>query len=130
MMETTRRRLLGTISSGGGLTALAGCQSNPGEAERESIEVMIENFTSQAVTAEVTALYRETVLFEHTYELSAGHADESLSVPKQPTRVRVNVIGGPELDADYSAPLDCSSAEVNVWIEPEGISLNNGCVSG
>jgi hypothetical protein len=113
--------------------AVAGCSTLVGDGgdattSRPTLEVFLANELPTDATITVSAFRGDERLFEHTYHLEAGHGDESQTVVGIPTAVRVGVDGGRSTAVSFSTPADCDDPEINVWVEPDVISVNNGCV--
>lgn len=124
-----RRSVLNSLVVGVGCF-VAGCGSRrSGDDTETRLEVFVANHRSDPLTAEVTGFRRENRIFSHTYQLGAGKADEAQSMPTAPTRIVVNV-DGRSTEHDFAFPSSCESLEINILIDSEGPSINNGCHSG
>jgi hypothetical protein len=126
-----RQLLFGSLPGWTGL--LAGCSSLLG-ADRSTehkpqLEVLVTNGIEESVQATITASQGSTELFSNTYQLEPGYGDESKSVVGTPTKTRVSLQNGRTVTSEYSAPRPCESPEINIRIQPDEITVNNGCIT-
>lgn len=112
--------------------SVAGCGSllgeQPSTPHEPELEVLVVNATDATIAVTVVAYRGDESVFEHTYHLGPGKADESEAVPEVPTAVEVDVRDGVRVQTDYSVPATCESPEVNVTVSPEEVDVDNGCV--
>ena len=125
-MKFTRRAVLSIGLS----LSIAGCPTIDTERSRSGnqIEVFVGNLRRENITITVKATDESgTILFNHTYQLRKGHADESKSVPTDSQTIEAIVEDGPQEKFEFSVPLECEHPQVNIWVRTDSIDLNNGC---
>ena len=126
-----RKVLLGGIAGCVGI--LAGCSSirsqNQPEEPKPQLEVYVANALEKSVRVTITALRGSTEFFSHSYTLGPGEGDESESFVGTPTVVTVAIQNSRTVTREYSVPPTCESPDLNITIEPDEISVTNGCVT-
>jgi len=107
------------------LAVLTGCLQD--EQAETGKEVAVHNNQNANSSISVTLLNSGEVVFEETYPIESGKADESRSVSDPIDTVRVSVENGPTTEEGYNPPASCRSPSVIVQVKESEIIIGNGC---
>lgn len=121
----TRRQLLAAVGTAGGVST-AGCSGvlpSDQQGEGDTIEVLVENRSTEAATIAVRLDDRTgSSLFSRVYELESGHLDQSAGVETRPATVLVFTPDGTTAVWDYSPDtnLNCDGTDVGITLDEDG----------